>query len=162
MKSSCDYMRENIPASQDKFAFWRQTIVTPYFILISSSMQLQQIVQTYFTHQRRIIDAILAISLRKKNHLVRRMGMMRLKHLQRRPRSIWYKDGGNDMFWQNLVNGKHGDEKWKKNFHLTTEKFYEQVDMLRPYISPILQLKVSRHLSRPAGMMRLHEKKRPA
>ena len=54
MKSSCDYIRENIPASQDKFAFWRQTIVTPYFILISLSMQLQQIVQTYFTHQRRI------------------------------------------------------------------------------------------------------------
>ena len=101
-----------------------KTIVTQYFILISLSMQLQQIVQTYFIHQRRIIDAILAISLRKKNHFVRKMGLMRLKRLQRRPRSVWFKDGGNDMFWQNLVNGKHGDEKWKKNFRLTKGKFY--------------------------------------
>ena len=113
-----------------------KTIVTQYFILISLSMQLQQIVQTYFMHQRRIIDAILAISLRKKNHFVRKMGLMRLKRLQHRPRSVWFKDGGNDTFWQNLVNGKHGDEKWKKNFRLTKEKFYELVDMLRPYISP--------------------------
>ena len=64
------------------------------------------------------------------------MGLMRLKRLQRRPRSVWFKDGGNDTFWQNLVNGKHGDETWKKNFRLTKEKFYELVDMLRPYISP--------------------------
>ena len=37
------------------------TVVTQYFILISLTMQLQKIVQIHFTHQRRIIDAILAI-----------------------------------------------------------------------------------------------------
>ena len=37
------------------------TVVTQYFILMSLTMQLQQIVQTYFTHQRRIIVAVLAI-----------------------------------------------------------------------------------------------------
>ena len=68
------------------------TVVTQYFLLISLALQPQQIVQTYFTHQRRIIDAILAISLRKKNHFVRKLGMRRLKRLQRRPRSFWYKD----------------------------------------------------------------------
>ena len=41
-----------------------------------------------------------------------------------------------DEFWQNVLNGKHDDEKWVKSFRLTKEKFYELVEMLRPYVSP--------------------------
>ena len=33
------------------------------------------------------------------------------------PRSIWYKRGGSDIFWQNLINDTSSDDKWKKTFN---------------------------------------------
>ena len=46
------------------------------------------------------------------------------------------KPGGGDHFWRNILNGTSGDEKWRKNFRLTKDKFFQLVDLLRPYISP--------------------------
>lgn len=56
--------------------------------------------------------------------------------LQRKRRSVWYKCGGNDMFWQNFINDRYCNQKWKKNFRLTKEKFCELLEMLNEYIVP--------------------------
>ena len=92
--------------------------------------------ETFFIHQQRLFNAFLALSLRKKNHFVRKLRARRQKPLQRKPRSVWYKIGCNDEFWQNFLNGKHYDQKWVKTFRLTKDKFYELLEMLRPYVSP--------------------------
>jgi len=40
------------------------------------------------------------------------------------------------MFWQNFINDRYCNQKWKKNFRLTKEKFCELLEMLNEYIVP--------------------------
>lgn len=102
----------------------------------SISLQLQNLLLVYITRRKALDNLLLKISLKKKNYFLNKVIERQIQRLNRRPRSIWFKPGGSDIFWQNLINGTFSAEKWKKNFRLTKEKFYELADLLRPYISP--------------------------
>ena len=57
------------------------------------------------------------------------------RRLNRRNRGCWFKPGGTEQLWRNMISGATPEETWKKNFRLTREKFMDLAKQLCPYIS---------------------------
>ena len=106
------------------------------YLLTCFTVQLQEILKIFYMNKRRLFNTIVASSLWKRNRFIDKLTVQRLRWLQRKRRSVWYKCGGNDMFWKSFINERCCDEKWKKNFRLTKEKFYALLEMLKEYIAP--------------------------
>lgn len=111
----------------------------------SLSLQLQKPVLSLY-HKKEILDNLLLKNcLKKKNYFWDRVIKRFIRQLNGRLRSIWYKPGGSDIFWQNLINGRSRGDRLKKKFRLTKEKIYELVKWNRKCPSLRLNLVYLKH-----------------
>lgn len=111
----------------------------------SLSLQLQKPVLSLY-HKKEILDNLLLKNcLKKKNYFWDRVIKRFIRQLNGRLRSIWYKPGGSDIFWQNLINGRSRGDRLKKKFRLTKEKIYELVKWNRKCPSLRLNLACLKH-----------------
>ena len=81
-------------------------------------------------------NKIITMIARKRNYFREKLAHCRLKFLNKRPCSCWFKKGRTDLWWEDMWNGIAPEEQWRKNFRMSRESFRDLLAELNPYISP--------------------------
>ena len=111
-------------------------VVVNITTLVLLLMQLHGLILIWKIHEAKRNNAILAILLRKRSYFHRKMKQRKMRYLNRRQRSCWFKSGRTALWWENIWNGIAPEECWRKNFRMSKNYFINLVSLLRPYISP--------------------------
>lgn len=111
------------------------SLVTQLTVLLAMVLQLHGIIVTWMAFQNIAHNKITYNRGRKRSYYLRKLEKGRLKRLQRKKRTLWFRPGRTDSWWQKMLRGEAPEDSWKKNLRLTREEFYDLVEQLRPYVS---------------------------
>ena len=82
-------------------------------------------------------NTLLATYLGKKESFWKqKLKKLQEQKVRRKRRSVWYKKGRTDKWWENILMGILPEDEWKKNFRMSRETFEDLVQELSPWISP--------------------------
>ena len=82
-------------------------------------------------------NVLLATYLGKKETFWKqKLKKLQEQKVRRKRRSVWYKKGRTDKWWENMLMSILPEDDWKKNFRMSRETFQDLVQELSPWISP--------------------------
>ena len=67
----------------------------------------------------------------KRNYRLSKLKLAKQRRLLRKKRRCWVTFGKTEQWWRNMIGGMVAEEKWRKNFRMAQEMFYELAEELR-------------------------------
>ena len=95
-------LKENMASSKQKIT---KSVVASISAVVSLVTQMVGLILIWGINVSRQNNAIITMIARKRNYFREKLARRRLKCLNRRPRSCWFKKGRTDLWWENMWNG---------------------------------------------------------
>ena len=82
-------------------------------------------------------NVLLATYLGKKETFWKqKLKKLQEQKVRRKRKSVRYKKGRTDKWWENMLMGILPEDDWKENFRMSRETFQDLIQELSPWISP--------------------------
>ena len=96
----------------------------------------QGVLMLWKLNQAGALSLAFGVLAKRKSKIKRKVLHKQIRRLQRKDRSIWYKPGRTDLWWQNIRMGIAPKECWKQFFRMDRDFFYKLLNEIDAYIRP--------------------------